>query len=224
MKPMTRKEYEENLRRLSAEAFKSHDTVTEVGPGHWRIRRKGESFYWAEIVVMTGAIAVWGDIDACTFAYCPYKEPRRALSWISGSHLGYLREKAAIGMSNIGDTTTDDAVAIEDIRYLIEQYQEDADCDGVEMWEQRDYFRYGGDEEIHKEERERIDTLKEAIRELRRGDPVELVRNSLYDCCLFEAEDIYHIGDVVDPRVAYAAAAISRLNEMLKERDEEEAA
>jgi hypothetical protein len=224
MKATTRKEYEENLKRLATEAFKEHDTLTEVGPGHWRIKSKEKgSIYWAEIVVMSGAIAVWGDIDTCVFAYCPYKEPRHALSWMSGWNLSYQREKAAIGMSNIGDTTTDNAVAIEDIRWLIEQYEEDRDGDAVEMWEQRDYFRYEGDSGFSFEEQEHVDTLKEAISQLRRGDLVELVRDFLFQSGVFEAEDIYHIGNVVDPRVAYAVAAITRLYEMLKERDREAA-
>jgi hypothetical protein len=226
MKPWTRKEYEENLRRLATEAFKHHDVCREVGPGHWRIKREGESFYWADIVVLGGGsgVAVWGDIEAVVFAYGHAKTFRGTLGWISGWNLSYQQEKAAIGMTGVGDTTTDDAVAIEDVRFLIEQYREDRDWDAVELWDQHDYFRYDDHDEVRFQDQEHIQTLNEAIRQLRRGHPVELVRHFLFDSGDFETEDICHIGEVVAPRVAYAVGAINRLVEILEEKEKEEAA
>jgi hypothetical protein len=225
VRPRTRKEYEENLRRVATEAFKDHDTWIRFSETHYQIRRQGDGCYWADIVVLGGGrgVAVWGDIEACVFAYAHAKTAREALAWISGWNLSYQREKAAIGMTSIGDTTTDDAVAIEDVRFLIEQYREDRDWDAVALWDQRDYFRYDDHNEVRFQDQEHIQTLNEAICQLRHGHPVELVRGFLFDSGHFEAEDIYHIGDVVAPRVAYAVAAVNRLCELLGMKGKEAA-
>jgi hypothetical protein len=217
MKPQTRKEYEENLIRLATEAFKDHDTFIRFSAEHYQIRRQTDGCYWADIVVLGGGrgIAVWGDIEACVFAYAHASTVKDALTWLSGWNLSYQREKAAIGMTNIGDRVMDPDVAIEDVRFLIEQYRQDRDWDAVELWEQREYFRYDDHEEVAFQAQEHIQTLNEAIDQLRYGEPVELVRHFLFDSGHFEAEDIYHIGDVVAPRVAYAVAAINRLCELL---------
>lgn len=194
MKPTSRKDYEENLRRLAVQAFAQHDVLTTVGPGHWRIKNSKNGHHWADIVVLgMGGIAVWGDIEAVVFAYGPRREaPEDVIAWLAGSALGYAREKASIGMTGIGDRTEDAEVALWDV--LAELEHED------------------GPHAV---------ALRRAADDLRRGDPVESVRNELFDAGL-DGEVAGSIGEVVAPRVVYALEAVNRLHEMLKARSRED--
>jgi hypothetical protein len=95
----------------AVEDFAEHVVMCE-GDRMWSLARPDYStgrvaysrFYAADVVVgRCGQISVSGDIAACVFAHHDRFDPKEAVCWIGRQHdLGYLREKAAIGLSDGG--------------------------------------------------------------------------------------------------------------------------
>ena len=195
-----------NKRQAQAEKdFASHETLVEVGPGHWRISRADKSCFWAEIVVMANrAITVWGDISACTFAYCSgAKLPEDVVAWMARADASYYgRQKASIGMCDVGVVEFRDDVAVYDLKERINDAAEEF---GHEWAIVRTQY---------------TDAIDAAISSIEYGYHIQVVHRELHDA-LSEIEDdcyewIYDIGKVTSIRVIYALAAISRLHKLLE--------
>ncbi len=103
----------EDLISLATEAFSRHRLVWRDSD-RWRIARVAEngrisSTYATEIVSLWGSrIYVGGDVDDCVFAYADTSNHMRKLRWIGlCDDIGYVHEKAMIGLSDGGRLTTD---------------------------------------------------------------------------------------------------------------------
>jgi hypothetical protein len=194
MKAISRRDYEKDLQEQARKDFSGHDTYRVISPSQWRIFKPGTSTFWAEIAVMGSAVAVWGDIDGCFFAYGPSsKHPEDVLRWLAGSNLGYAREKASIGMTSIGHETDLPEVALHRLHEMRTEYVEEND-DG------------------------RFDTLIAAIEEscdqLETGSTVQDLREFLYDHS-FDIGEIARIGRVTTARVIYALEAVNKLVQLM---------
>lgn len=207
MKAISGKAWMDHLQAEARDNFKNHQ-LTEVGPGHWRIKRPNEGTYWADIVVMAkAAISVWGDIDACVFAYYSGNEPyENVIAWMAGADAGYYgRQKAAIGMGNIGVDQYVDEVAVYDLRERLAQAPSEY---GEEGWE--------------KHEEKFTEAINNAIENVG-GMNIETVQTCLLEDLRGTDDDAWEwvgsIGRVTSVRVIYALAAIARLYELLQAKE-----
>jgi len=198
----TLREYEDNLKRLARRAFEHHNRLKQVGHGHWKVWNEGETcHFWYEVVVLANtAVCVWGDIEGVIFAYGGGKgnDPERVVRWIAGSNLSYAREKAAIGMSNIGDTT---------------------DSDEVALWELYQYLKDQAEEGVGTKMGEEGYEVAQAIDIIEHGGGVHGARQHLYDHGV-DCEFVSSLGVVISPRVVYALEAVNRLVKMLDRWEE----
>jgi hypothetical protein len=186
-------------------AFERHKLVT-VAPGHWRIAQPGKSAYWADIVVLGNnrAITVWGDIEACTFAYCSgATRPEQVVSWMAGADSSYYgRQKAAIGMGEVGIEQYLHDVACHDLRELLREAPE---CYGDAWPEVEETYR---------------EAVSAAIGKMQSGEDIPLMQAALIDDLRNVDQDAWEwagqIGRVTSRRVIYALRAIYRLDELLQ--------
>jgi hypothetical protein len=199
------REYEDGLKRQARRAFEKHDRLKQVGHGHWKVWSEADScHFWYEVVVLANtAVCVWGDIAGVIFAYGGGKghDPEQVVRWIAGSGLSYAREKAAIGMGSIGDTTDDDEVAT----WELYQYLKDRAEEGEGFV----------DTKLGTEDYE----VARAIDMLENGQGVQMARHHLYDHGV-DCEFVSQLGVVVSPRVVYALEAVNRLVKMLDRWEE----
>jgi hypothetical protein len=190
------KQADEDMAKLQAKG---------IGPGHWGLRG---SSHWCDIVVMGGnkAISVWGDIEACTFAYCSgASAPWDVIKWMANADPHYYgKQKARIGMGNVGIDDYIDEVALYDLEI---RYQE-AKAEYGELWTKP-----------RRRQRTRsvvyADAFYRAVQAVKCGDNIEHVHDRLYDDLKNEEDDVwewvYEIGKATSVRVIYALAAIRRL-------------
>jgi len=177
----------------------------EIGPGHWGLRG---SSHWCDIVVICDnkAISVWGDIEACTFAYCSgASAPWDVVKWMANADPHYYgKQKARIGMGDIGIDDYIDQVAIYDLQMRLQ----DAKAEYGELWT-KPRKRQRTRAEVY------ADVLHSAAHAVARGDDINHVHNRLYDDLKNEEDDawewVYDVGKVTSVRVIYALAAIRRL-------------
>jgi hypothetical protein len=107
MKLLSAEEYNGRLCEEAERAFLEHDQAVAYHEGHWGVRSSRHSSYWAEVVVFkAGAVGVWGDIAAVTFAYVPMdllRTAEGALTWMATSEVDYAVSKAKIGCGGLVD-------------------------------------------------------------------------------------------------------------------------
>jgi hypothetical protein len=204
-------EWHKRIVERAHEDFAEHQ-LREIGPGHWRISRPDDGHYWADIVVMRNcAIAVWGDIAGCIFAYCSgEKTPEGVVAWMANADVSYYgRQKAHIGMGGIGIEQYVDGVAL----YDLDRHLEDAAEGFGVSWYMQDVDK----PPIGERYTPIIEEAKEAIL---RGDPIEHAHARLADELREFDQDCWEwvpsIGRVTSVRVIYALAAIARLWELLR--------
>jgi hypothetical protein len=189
----------------------SRHRMTEVGPGHWRIKRPKESPFWADIVVLGGnrAISVWGDIEACTFAYCSgATTPEHVVHWMANADPSYYgKQKAEIGMGGVGVDQYESDIAENDLKSILAEEPEN----WGEAWPDV--------EETYE------DAFDAAIARLRLGVDVQHIHSQLMDALHNVDSDAWEwipqIGRVTSSRVIYALAAIRRLAELMKAKEKE---
>jgi hypothetical protein len=192
IKPKSGEQYMQEVLARATQDFCKHEKQC-IGLGHWHMSR-GDGLYWCDIVVMQGGgIAVWGDIDACTFAYSPYSDHVASIHWLASAGVAYYaRQKATIGMSDpVAAQEHPPEVAIYDLLML----KKDPD----------DYS---------------IDAINEAIKDLDNGEHVDLVKQALMEVDTGAWEWVDSIGRVTSTRVICALAAVKRLSALLKERSD----
>lgn len=206
-----------SLRQAQAQIdFRDHK-LSVVGPGHWRIYRPDSSAFWTQIVAMGPGLAVWGDIDACVFAFHSGK-PEVLVSWIAGSEGSYLLEKARIGM---GYPMVDfvPEVAVYELRQRLKDAEEEFDED----WEKRRIIGlphpWAPQDGSFSPKEVMTEAVSEAIDAAQRGEPAEVVHRELYEGVSKVDQDAWEwvgdIGMVMSSRVIYAAAAVRKLHELL---------
>lgn len=193
------------LKRCAREAFEKHELVREIGASRWSLRRRMEDgrfsyVYWVEIVVLEGGkLLVHGDIEAVIFAsYSGEGAPERVVRWM-GDHPDfdyYVHQKASIGTGHKIVDALDDAAAADDILEEIAEDKERSEACGLAS--------------------ENTETLEEGLERLTRwSEPVEMVRNWLYDNLKDpDTEWLARVGRVIDARVYFAHAAVRRLCEI----------
>lgn len=188
--------------------FSGH-RMQQVGHGHWRIKRPQESSFWADIVVLGGnrAISVWGDIEACTFAYCSgATTPEHVVHWMANADPSYYgRQKASIGMGGVGVDEYQADIAEHDLKSILAEEPEN----WGEAWP--------GVQEVYE------DAFDDAIGQLRLGRDVLSVHNQLMEALHNVDSDAWEwvpqVGRVTSSRVIYALAAIRRLAELMMEKE-----
>ena len=189
------------------EAFSEHQ-ITKKLPGHWQIKRPGESVLWADIAVMGGVgLAVWGDIDGCFFAYCSgAKSTEDVVAWLGAPPNpdigGYCREKAHIGMGGhelVEEYSSE--VALHDLHYYADDIKEHYD---EEEWNEprRGQSTIG---ETYNE------AFSDAIDMINNGEDVRYVQRRLHEDIMNEDQEayewVYSIGRVTSTRVIFAVAS-----------------
>jgi len=193
------RQWVEKLGEQADEAFQDHQ-VQVIGPGHWLIRRPTDGPFWTHIVTMGSGLAVWGDIDACVFAYSS-GEPEQLVAWMADASYSYGREKAQIG-TGCGVDHFEPSVAIYDLRQKLADAPE---CYG-ETWP-----------EI---EADYTDAIEEAISLTEAGEPFVVMQANLVDNLERIDQDAWEwvlgIGMVPSPRVIYALAAVRCLHRLLQ--------
>jgi hypothetical protein len=206
--------------RQARSMFKHH-RMTEVGPGHWRLRNKKEPcFYWCDIVVMGGCgLAVWGDIEGMFFSYYSgAKRPEELVYWMANADPGYYgRQKAHIGMS--GPELVDeyvDEVAIYDLRQHLKWTK-----DG--MGYEWDDSIEGGPYGTTTVGSEYTEAINNAIESIEQGQDLTLVKNELYDALMGVDTDAWEwlgsIGRVPSSRLIYCLSAVRRLGQLLRAKE-----
>lgn len=205
-------------------AFKHH-RMKVIGPGHWRIwNPKDAGHFWCDIVVMGDCgLAVWGDIEGCFFSYYSKpKTPEEVVYWMARageSDISYYgRQKAHIGMSGaeLVDEYVDD-VAIYDLK----QRLRDAPEEYGEGWDEPNHSHSWLDNTSRRPTGELYtEAMEKAISAIRCGDPVETVKNALYEDLQGIDSDAWEwlgsIGRVPSSRLVYALTAVRRLGQLLR--------
>ena len=210
---MNEQGYIEKTKAQAIEAFRRHHLILDDREnGRWRIARKYddgsiEGQYATEVISLWGGrLYVGGDIDDCTFAYYSGGHTQDTAAW----HLAKLRwmgedddlgyyvvQKAAVGMTDGNRLTKvwDSDVALYDLNDYIRSASDEEDKFKAAMQEAINVVRQGGDE------REMCECLASALDD----GGVDILGS---------------IGMVTAPRVIYAWAAMHRLCELIREKDE----
>ena len=210
--------------KRSRSAFKAH-RMRVIGPGHWRIwNPKNSGNFWCDIVVMGNCgLAVWGDIDGCFFSYYSHpKTPEEVVYWMANADVSYYgRQKAHIGMGGpelVNEYV--DEVAIYDIRQRLKDAKEEfGECwhepNRSHSWSENTSGRSTG--ELYTE------AMEKAISAIQCGDPVEMVKNALYeDLSGIDSDSgewLGGIGRVPSSRLIYALTAVRRLGQLLRREE-----
>lgn len=190
----------------------SRHQATVIGPGHWRIRRPDSGQFWADIVVMGQGLAVWGDIEACVFAYHS-GSPEELVAWVAGMRLdSYAMEKAQIGMG-AAMTRFVDNVAVHDLRQRLKDAEEEFD----DAWAEERWNSAGVLQPTPKAIFK--NAIVGAIEGIKMGWPGPETHRYVYERVSDVDPDAWEwvedIGMVLAPRVICAVAAVRRLHELL---------
>lgn len=193
-------EYIGDLQRSANEAFSKHRIIKTSGD-RWVMHGNHGSIYWVEILWLEGQkLLVHGDICAVIFAYAARSyTPRQLVSWMGRSGLDYVCEKATIGTGSEVTKKFVPDLAIEELRWLMNEAVKNDDRDVL----------------CHREE------IEEAIIRFAHGDePPEAIIIELYNAGL-DPELLADLGRAISPRVVYAHAAVKRLDDLLTQQKEE---
>lgn len=192
----------EDTIKLAQKAFADHELAwNDTATGRWRIRNNEHGFHWAEIICLhNGRLFVGGDIDDCVFAYFgdqrssndPTTYYQMMLRWIGCcKDLGYIQEKAQIGMSDSGLLTR-----IFDKNNARQQ---------IEEWRQEEEAEENSNHNI-------VYHLSLAISEVSHNNREQMMTEL---CHAGYWEEAGHVGMITSPRVIYAWQAVRKLCQLL---------
>jgi hypothetical protein len=198
MKACSKKQYCENLQSLATEAFAKHEIREMRDEGHryalWKRHPKGawDSNMATEIIVIRGGLFVGGDSPDCIFRwFSDSQEPRDVIRWMGGHPTAdsYVAGKARIGLGHEFTELVDAEVALYDIEYHLEHYEQDHDepMKDSRRWE-----------------------VERAIASLKSSESAESVIREMYENGI-DSEWLAIIGRVPAARVFYAHAAVRKL-------------
>ena len=206
MKPICKFDYEKAEMRRAREAF-AHHAIGDRTDTSWYLAPDPQcrtGFSGVRIAALGRYLVVVGDADTCVFSGGSYSEPRDLVAWMGSTNdLHYVREKAGIGMSDLGGKITEEYDAGVMLHGLNERIGFVNDPD------------YGYDEE---ETDKLLEVLNECVESVKNyGEPgLEQAHNALCNDWPGDTEDVYRIGVVTSRRVIVAHAAVRRLWELLK--------
>ena len=145
MEPLTRRTLYKQSRQQAEQAFENHILkIADHEAGRFVVRRPENSFYWAEIVVISGGVLVHGDIATCVFKhYSGAKDDPDKLGplrWMHDAGPGYAFEKYCIGMNVTRNKACDfePRVALDDINDTLDRMDDEGYLEeGNERGQQR---------------------------------------------------------------------------------------
>lgn len=198
MKACSKQQYCENLQSLAAQAFAKHEIREMRDDGHryalYQRHAKGgwDSNMATEIIVIRGGLFVGGDSPDCIFRwFSDSSDPRQVIRWMGGHPTAddYVAGKASLGLGRELTHLVDAEVALYDLQYDLEHYEED---NGEPMKDSRRW------------------EIERAIASLQASEEVEAVIREMYENGI-DSEWLCIIGHVPSARVFYAHAAVRKL-------------
>lgn len=183
-----------SLTREAENVFKNH-ILSYASEERWVIRRTESSMFRAEVIKLgRNKLLVHGDISPVIFAYYSGEGKEGILHWVARmkNSWGYAREKASIGMDNVGVTVYDADVASSDIQEYI---------DGI----------------LEENEEESCTDIVEELRSLKQktdSRPPGYIWQEFYEINRSDP-DFEPPGEVIAPRIVYAVYAVRKLVDLL---------
>lgn len=200
-----RRQYERQMLDDAQRAFAEHK-ICWRGEGRWYLRKcyaygEGwESTYAAEIIAGRhgGELIVVGDIGPMIFAHGP-RDARERLRWMGCCRdLGYIAQKARIGIGESASHFILD-LAVEELREMAELCRAEQELDQVQLYE-------GVIERAREQGCSSIAEFAAIAYELDDTGDLEWASNR---------------GVTIAPGVFYARAAVARLCDLLEAEDEQ---
>lgn len=203
MKPLKRKEVYAETIRSAVKAFKDstivrHTVSHDESEFSWTLRGKFHGSTQVH-VTGTGSVVVHGDYYTVVFMTYRGRNLLNAIPWVAQMDVDTLGAKAMRGMGvDAAAYESNNQVALLDLHGIFQ-----------DLWQERDHS---------KDEREELREWISAIRNLGRGDPIELVAQEINREIPDSWELVGDLGRVVSDRVLYAQQLVVRLHQLIQEK------